>query len=308
MSQVRKIGVMVDSKDIQHNLGQMSDTIRNANYKMLEAKNIKPNEDGEYLDEEGDNLLMSEEDVTALLQDAMDNYLVASVPGSKNHNPQEFQYYLMDSFPNVAEQLQSNPAANTYISALFASTCGMLAAKLTPAIQDIVASDQMVGSIEVFNTGPHNSFYILQGEVEEVVEGKDFEVVRLSKEERQAEFKAGLLQELGPEGYAQYQRDQEAIKLAERYKEEDDAFGRYGDALAKAFREDADAGYPSLKNSLRLNPLQRVTTRYYSSSIHDPEAGIKTEPTLDLIHHRVDISDTSNKLANLNEPLLFPDT
>lgn len=308
MPQKRNIGVMIDNKSIEHSLGQMSDSIRNANFKMLEAKNIQPNEDGEYIDEEGENLLMSEEDVKSILRDAMDSYLCASVPGSKNHNPQEFQYYLWDSFPNVAEYIQANPSVTNFLSSLFAVTCGELSATLTPAIRDIVSNNQSVGSIDVFNIGPQNSFYVLTGEDEETVEGKDFEVVRLTKEERQAQFKAGLLEELGPEGYAHYQRGQEALKLAERRNEDDIAFGKYGEALAKAFREDADAGYPSLKNSLKLHPLRGMTTRYYSSSFHDPDAGIRTEPTLDLIHHIVDISNVPNKPANPNEPLLFPDS
>lgn len=64
MNDSRKVGVMIDSGPIQSNLTHMCDAIRNANYKVLDQQGMKPNEEGEYLDKEGENLLMDEDAVS----------------------------------------------------------------------------------------------------------------------------------------------------------------------------------------------------------------------------------------------------
>lgn len=294
MTQSRTVGIMVDNKEIERNLVQMADSIRNANYKMLEANHIQPNEDGEYIDAEGDNLLMSEEDVLSVLRDAIDNHLVAAIPGSKNHNPQDFQYYLLDSFPNVAEQIQSNPAVANYLSALFASTCGTLSSTLGPAIQDIVQCNQNVESIDVFNLGANNSYYVLKGEQDTTDNNPEHTNPKLSNEDRQNKTKAELIMELGPERYAQYERDQTAVKIAERLNEQPIDNRSWAQKVG-------DAAEEQLKQKGNV-----VRSRYYSSSVDDgtPNKQFSHDFTI----HYVNGSTNQKETVVLHEPLLFPNT
>lgn len=260
MSQPRKVGVMIDNKDIEANLNYMSDVIRNANYKTLVAGEVKPNDEGDYLDENGENLLMSEEIVKSLLKDALDSYLVAALPGGKQHSPQEFNYYLMDSFPNVSNYIQANPEINTYVSALFAMTCSMMASTLSPALQDIVAHGQVLENIETFNIGPANSYYILIGEEadQELDNNPDHNLIKLSKEERAIRHKAELIEELGQEGYEKHIRKQQQER-------DNQAFTDYTKRVGEVLDEEIKSG------GIR---------RYYSESMIDSETGkeIKLDP------------------------------
>lgn len=218
MNDSRKVGIMVDSGSIESNITHMSDAIRNANFKVLDAQGIKPNEDGEYIDEEGDNLLMEEGAVKALLQDAIDSYLVASLPGRNKADPNEFTYYLWDSFPNVAEYIQAEPRISSYVSSLFANTCGMLINSLAPAIQDITEHGQILESIETFHQGPSTSYYLLVGESaeQELDDDPDHTVVRLSPEQRREREKIDLIKELGVEGYEKHLRKQQQLFTEEK--------------------------------------------------------------------------------------------
>lgn len=206
MSEPRKIGIMVDSKAIEANMTSMTDVIRNANYKTLEKQKVQPNEDGEYLDAEGENLLMEEGVVKALLRDALDSYLVAALPGKNKGDPKEFQYYLLDSFPNVAEHVQSDDRINSYLGSLFANTCGLMASTLTPALQDIAAHGQTLEHIETFSIGRSNNYYVLIGEESDqpLDDNPDHAVIRMTKEERLEHTREQLKLELGPEGYAKH--------------------------------------------------------------------------------------------------------
>ncbi|ARV76695.1 hypothetical protein PHABIO_64 [Pseudomonas phage Phabio] len=214
MSDSRKVGIMVDSKNIESNITHMSDAIRNANFKVLEAQGVKENDDGEYLDAEGENLLMEEGVVKALLQDAIDSYLVASLPGRDKGDPNEFSYYLWDSFPNVAEYIQAEPRISSYVSSLFANTCGMLINSLAPALQDIAAHGQSLSEIETFHQGPSTSYYLLVGEEADQVldDDPDHILLRMSPEQRREQTKINLIKELGVEGYDNYIRKQQQLR------------------------------------------------------------------------------------------------
>lgn len=219
MAKPRNVGIMVDSRDIELNLTRMIDTLRNANYKTLAANGVLPNEDGEYVDDDGDNLLMEEGVVKALLQDAIDSYLVATLPGKNKTDPSEFNYYLWDSFPNVAEYIQKEPQINSYVSSLFAATCGLLVNSLTPALNDLRDAGQNLEHIETFSQGPSTSYYILVGEDvnQELDINPDHHIEPLTKAERQERAKIELIKELGPDKYQDYIRKQEELKCNEAF-------------------------------------------------------------------------------------------
>lgn len=256
MSDSRKVGIMVDSKNIESNITHMSDAIRNANFKVLEAQGVKENDDGEYLDAEGENLLMEEGVVKALLQDAIDSYLVASLPGRDKGDPNEFSYYLWDSFPNVAEYIQAEPRISSYVSSLFANTCGMLINSLAPALQDIAAHGQSLSEIETFHQGPSTSYYLLVGEEADQVldDDPDHILLRMSPEQRREQTKINLIKELGVEGYDNYIRKQQQLRDQENLPPE-----------VIASLNDYDQ---QLKQALNIHPVlengdHHYTGRYY---------------------------------------------
>lgn len=246
MNDSRKVGVMIDSGPIQSNLTHMCDAIRNANYKVLDQQGMQPNEEGEYLDKEGENLLMDEDAVKVLLQDAIDSYLVATLPGKNKADPNEFTYYLWDSFPNVAEYIQAEPRISSYVSALFAKTCGMLVNSLTPAINDIQSHGQNLEHIETFLQGPNTSYYILVGEdaIAEEDTSPEHQIPRMSKQERAEQTKIALIKELGVEGYEAWKTKEHnravAAEMPDSVKaslDDHDGFQDYIGALNKALEE-----------------------------------------------------------------------
>lgn len=246
MSTERKVGIMIDSGAIESNLTHMTDAIRNANYKAVVASGLQQNADGEYVDADGDNLIMEEGVVKALLQDAVDSYLVAALPGRNKADPQEFSYYLWDSFPNVAEYIQKEPRISTYVSALFANTCGLLANSLLPAIKDITDHGQTLGHIETFCQGPSTSYYLLIGEDPEVVDTDESHTEaelrrKLPIEERRERDKIELIKELGIEGYEKFVKKQSDLK-------DDEKFTDYVGILDKCLTDAINSGeYPRSK-------------------------------------------------------------
>lgn len=213
MTNPRKVGIMVDSSAIESNLTHMTDALRNANYKVLDASGVKPNEDGEYIDKDGDNLLMEEGVVKALLQDALDSYIVATLPGRNKTDPNEFTYYLWDSFPNIAEYIQAEPRISSYVSTLFANTCGLMIGALAPAIQDITAHGQSLESIETFQHDTGTNYYVLVGEDDPAVDtDPDHNYQKMSAAERQERKKIDLIRELGVEGYEAHIRKEQQVR------------------------------------------------------------------------------------------------
>lgn len=261
MNTERKVGIMVDSGAIESNITHMTDAIRNANFKVVEASGLSPNEDGEYIDAEGDNLIMEEGVVKALLQDAVDSYLVASLPGRNKTDPQEFTYYLWDSFPNVAEFIQKDARVSTYVSSLFASTCGVLAGSLSPALQDIADHGQTLGHIETFHQGPSTSYYLLTGESPDNVDLDPVhnETVKLTPEERREQTKIGLIKELGVVGYEAHIKKEQDLKGAEAFTDYVGVLGKVVDAAI------ADGSF--LKGS---NKFKRGFGKYHTDGSNEP--------------------------------------
>lgn len=332
MNDSRKVGIMVDSGSIESNITHMSDVIRNANFKVLDAQGIKPNEDGEYVDEEGDNLLMEEGVVKALLQDAIDSYLVASLPGRNKADPNEFTYYLWDSFPNVAEHIQAEPRISSYVSSLFANTCGMLINSLAPAIQDITEHGQVLESIETFHHGPSTSYYLLVGEdaEQELDDDPDHAVIRLSPEERREREKVDLIKELGVEGYEKHIHKQQQLLNDEKLPDSvvaslNDYDRQLKDAIAftdytKILTSLPVAGF--VESSKYLNMKKPAIGRYYSegplNGIPEPipsHPHVSHPPYLDFKNHNPEIESakdvthypnpTKEEVRIPNEPVTF---
>lgn len=212
MNNERKVGIMVDNTAIELNITRMTDSLRNANYQAVVASGIKENDEGDYLDEDGDNLIMEEGVVKALLHDALDSYIVATLPGKNKTDPNEFTYYLWDSFPNIAEYVANNATIGSYVSALFASTCGILAASLSPAISDITESGLYLADIETFHQDQKVSYYLLTGEPQDQEDTDPMhETSKMSTAERRERVKIDLIKELGVEGYQAHLKKQQDL-------------------------------------------------------------------------------------------------
>lgn len=158
MSQPRTVGMLINHRDIDHILTSMSDTLRNAAYKVAKDRGYD-----EMFDETGTLIGYDEDSNKALLKDCLDHYVqYCNVYGSAERT--DFNYYLADSFDLVAEYCTQDDRIISYLTSLFSQACGILANVLQPAMADIHACGQLVDKIESYATSFENTFYLVYGE------------------------------------------------------------------------------------------------------------------------------------------------
>lgn len=171
--QPRAIGMMINHREIDHLLQQMADVIRNAAYKVCGEKFPVGHERRlEWFDEAGTLLAMDETSVKDLLKDAIDHYLMFHAV-ARSGNPSDFSYYLNDSFQMIVEHVNTNPHIGSFLSACFASACGILASTLAPAIEDLSSSGHGVDRVESFTLNTEESYYLVVGEDQETYDPKE---------------------------------------------------------------------------------------------------------------------------------------
>lgn len=171
--QPRAIGMTISHHEIEHILQQMSDVIRNAAYTVTNEKYpVSHPKRVEYFDDHGTLLVMDETSIKALLKDAVEHYLqFHAVARSGAHA--DFNYYLNDSFEMIQEHVNANPHILSYLSAQFASACGILAATLAPVIEDLSKTGHGVDRVESYTLNTKESYYLVVGEDPDEVETYD---------------------------------------------------------------------------------------------------------------------------------------
>lgn len=164
MTQPRIVGMMINHQEIDHTLTAISDTLRNAAYKVASDKYpVGHAERNEYFEEDGTLKGYDEDSNKALLKDALDHYIqYANHQG--DHLRSDFNYYLDDSFQMVSEHINQQPQVMSYLTAQFASACGVLAGALAPVVEDLSNSGQSIDKIESFTVDGEKSYYVVFGE------------------------------------------------------------------------------------------------------------------------------------------------
>jgi hypothetical protein len=171
--QQRAIGMTINHREIDHLLQQMADVIRNAAYKVCGEKYPVGHERrSEWFDETGTLLAMDDTSVKDLLKDAIDHYLMFHAV-ARSGNQSDFNYYLNDNFQMIVEHVEANPHIGSYLSASFASACGILASTLAPVIEDLSSSGHGVDRVESFTLNTEESYYLVVGEDQETYDPKD---------------------------------------------------------------------------------------------------------------------------------------
>ena len=158
------IGMLVNHQEIDHLITAMSDSLRNAAYKV--ANEIAPKGSPKYHEffDEGGTLLGYDIDSNkALLRDCLDHYVqfVNTYGGTERT---DFNYYLETNFDLVRTYVNANPEVMAYLTSLFASACGILASVLQPVMENILNRGQMIDRIESYVTGPENTYYLVYGD------------------------------------------------------------------------------------------------------------------------------------------------
>lgn len=158
------IGMLVNHQEIDHLITAMSDSLRNAAYKV--ANQIAPKGSPKYhefFDEDGTLQGYDIDTNKALLRDCLDHYVqFANTYGGLERT--DFSYYLETNFELVRYYVSTNPDVMAYLTSLFASACGILASVLQPVMENILSRGQMVDRIESYVTGPENTYYLVCGE------------------------------------------------------------------------------------------------------------------------------------------------
>lgn len=158
MSKACTIGMLVNHQEIEHLLTGMSDTLRNAAYKIAKANDHK-----DMFDEDGTLIGYDEDTNKALLRECLDHYVqFANAYGSTERT--DFNYYLSDSFTFVAEYCNQHQHIISFLTASFAQACGILSSVLQPAMDDLLSRGQMIDKVESYTTSFENTFYLVYGE------------------------------------------------------------------------------------------------------------------------------------------------
>lgn len=164
MSQPQVIGMMLDHREIDHLLTNISDSLRNAAYKVATERYPKGSaKHHDFFDEDGTLIGYDEDSNKALLKDALDHYVQFSNEHGQ-HLQSDFNYYLGDSFQLVEEHINKDPQLMSYLTAQFASACGTLAGALQPVVQDLGNHGQTIDKIESFTIDREKSYYVVFGE------------------------------------------------------------------------------------------------------------------------------------------------
>lgn len=173
MNPPRTIGMMINHHEIEHTLTQMADVIRNAAYKVATDRYPKGHpQHEEFFDETGTLRAYDEMSIKALLKDALEHYLQFNA-GMQNPKAIEFSYYLNDSFKLIQDHINETPHTLSYLSALFAMACGNLAGLLSPVIEDLSRSGQLIEKVESYTLNTNESYYLVFGENPENAEKYD---------------------------------------------------------------------------------------------------------------------------------------
>ncbi|ABY62912.1 hypothetical protein ST201phi2-1p079 [Pseudomonas phage 201phi2-1] len=171
MSNTRNIGMLIHHGELDHILTSMSDSLRNAAYKV--ATEIAPKGSqkyDEYFDEDGTLRGYDVDTNKALLRDCLDHYVQFA---NCTTDRTDFNYYLETNFQLVQNYVNQRPEVISYLTSLFATACGILSSVLQPVIENIYSTGQMVDKIESFVTGPENTYYLVYGEDIDNVETYD---------------------------------------------------------------------------------------------------------------------------------------
>lgn len=164
MSNPANIGMLVNSQEINHLITAMSDSLRNAAYKV--ANEMAPQGSPryhEFFDENGTLIGYDQDTNKALLHDCLDHYVqYSNAYGSMERT--DFNYYLESNFEMVRGYVNQNPQVLSYLTSLFATACGILSSVLQPAMEDIYSRGQMIDKIESFVASPENTYYLVYGE------------------------------------------------------------------------------------------------------------------------------------------------
>lgn len=158
------IGMLVNHQEIDHLITAMSDSLRNAAYKV--ANQIAPKGSPKYhefFDEDGTLQGYDIDTNKALLRDCLDHY-VQFVNTYGGLERTDFSYYLETNFELVRYYVSTNPDVMAYLTSLFASACGILASVLQPVMENILSRGQMIDRIESYVTGPENTYYLVYGD------------------------------------------------------------------------------------------------------------------------------------------------
>lgn len=171
--QPRAVGMTVCHSEIEHTLQAMADVLRNAAYTVAKERYpVGHSKHAEFFDEVGTLQVMDEISIKALLKDAIEHYLQFHAV-ARNCNPNEFVYYLNDSFEMVSEHINKHPEILSYLSATFASMCGTLAATLSPVIEDLTKTGHGIDRVESYVLNKKESYYLVVGEDLDLVETYD---------------------------------------------------------------------------------------------------------------------------------------
>lgn len=164
MTRPRVVGMLVNHQEIDHLLTQMSDVLRNTAYRLANERYPKGHKDRhQYFDDEGTLIGYDIDSNKALLHDALDHY----VQYSRDANPTErldFANYLQESFQMVAQEIMADQHALSFLTASFASACGILSSVLTPIMDDVACHGQLIDKIESYAVSFENTFYLVHGE------------------------------------------------------------------------------------------------------------------------------------------------
>lgn len=164
MQEPRAIGMMISHHEIEHLITSMTDTIRNAAYKVAGERYPEGHRQrSEFFDETGTLIVYDELSVKAILKDALEHYLQFNA-GLQNPKGADFNYYLDDSFALIENYIKNSPDTLSYLSAMFAQACGLLASMLAPVIEDLSRSGQSVEKVESFTMNMKESYYLVYGE------------------------------------------------------------------------------------------------------------------------------------------------
>lgn len=154
--------MLIHHGELDHILTSMSDSLRNAAYKV--ATEIAPKGSqkyDEYFDEDGTLRGYDVDTNKSLLRDCLDHYVQFA---NCTTDRTDFNYYLETNFQLVQNYVNQRPEVISYLTSLFATACGVLSSMLQPVIENIYSTGQMVDKIESFVTGPENTYYLVYGE------------------------------------------------------------------------------------------------------------------------------------------------
>lgn len=158
------VGMLINHQEIDHLITAMSDSLRNAAYKV--ANQIAPKDSPkyhEYFDEDGTLRGYDMDSNKALIRDCLDHYVqYSNAFGAMERT--DFNYYLESNFEMVRGYVNANPEIMAYLTSLFARACGILSSVLEPVMENIINRGQIIDRIESFVTGPENTYYLVYGE------------------------------------------------------------------------------------------------------------------------------------------------